>query len=447
MDISFLLDAFTENKNNEALVCEGEIITYAELLSEIEKWRQWANTQPGIDAGLVVTLEADFSAASVALLLILIESDCIVVPIAENVEGLKSTLHEIAQAQTVIKLNAAGIAHCQTTSYSGEHPLYDQLRERHHPGLVLFSSGTTGVRKGVVHDFQLLLEKFRTPRHRKRTITFFLFDHIGGIDTLFYTLSNGGCVVTVANRQPETICHLIESFKVEVLPVSPTFINLLLLSELDKKYDLSSLEYVTYGSEVMPESTLQRLCERMPWVKTLQKYGLSEVGALRSKSESNDSVWVKLGGEGIELRVRDNMLEIKTNSAMLGYLNAESPFTDDGWFKTGDSVEVKGEYFKILGRKSEQINIGGEKFYPAEAETILAEIDNVVDVSVTSRPNPITGQMVVATFQLRETEDPAAFRTRVREFCQGRMPSFMAPQKIMISDKELHSERFKKLRK
>ena len=49
---------------------------------------------------------------------------------------------------------------------------------------------------------------------------------------------------------------------------------------------------------------------------------------------------------------------------MLGYLNAESPFTKDGWFKTGDSVEVKGEYIKILGRKSEIINVGGDKVYP-----------------------------------------------------------------------------------
>jgi long-chain acyl-CoA synthetase len=67
----------------------------------------------------------------------------------------------------------------------------------------------------------------------------------------------------------------------------------------------------------------------------------------------------------------DGLLEIKAKSAMRGYLNAESPFTPDGWFKTGDAVEVDGEYIKILGRKSELINVGGEKVYPAEVESVI----------------------------------------------------------------------------
>lgn len=67
---------------------------------------------------------------------------------------------------------------------------------------------------------------------------------------------------------------------------------------------------------------------------------------------------------------------------MLGYLNAPSPFTDDGWFITGDSVEVNGEYLKILGRKSELINVGGEKVYPQEVENIILELGNVREVTV-----------------------------------------------------------------
>ena len=110
---------------------------------------------------------------------------------------------------------------------------------------------------------------------------------------------------------------------------------------------------MTYGTEVMPESTLKQFHELFPKVLLLQTYGLSEVGILRSKSKSSDSLWVKVGGEGFETRVVDGMLEIKAKSAMLGYLNAESPFTEDGWFKTGDAVEVDGEYIRILGRKSE----------------------------------------------------------------------------------------------
>ena len=94
-----------------------------------------------------------------------------------------------------------------------------------------------------------------------------------------------------------------------------------------------------------------------PQVKILQTYGLIELGVLRSKSKKNDSLWVKIGGEGYKTRIIDGILQIQARSAMLGYLNAPSPFTEDGWFKTGDTVEVDGEYIKILGRKSEIINV------------------------------------------------------------------------------------------
>ena len=82
-------------------------------------------------------------------------------------------------------------------------------------------------------------------------------------------------------------------------------------------------------------------------------------------------------GDGYKTRVVDGLLEVKAKSAMLGYLNAPSPFTDDGWFKTGDSVLENG-YYKILGRKSEIINVGGEKVYPQEVENIMLKMQEVM---------------------------------------------------------------------
>ena len=81
---------------------------------------------------------------------------------------------------------------------------------------------------------------------------------------------------------------------------------------------------------------------------------------------------------------------------MLGYLNAPSPFDADGWFNTQDLVETDGDYIRILGRKSELINVGGEKVHPTEIENVLLQLDNVKDVTVRGRPNPITGEVVAA---------------------------------------------------
>jgi acyl-CoA synthetase (AMP-forming)/AMP-acid ligase II len=168
---------------------------------------------------------------------------------------------------------------------------------------------------------------------------------------------------------------------------------------------------------------------------------------MRSKSKSSDSLWVKIGGEGFETRIVDGLLEIKAESAMLGYLNAPSPFTEDGWFITGDHVEVDSEYIKILGRKSELINVGGEKVYPQEVENILLEMDNIKEVIVYGEKNAIIGNIVCAKVTLKQQEDKKDLVSRLKKHCMGKLPGYMIPVKISIIKEMQHNERFKKNRK
>ena len=310
----------------------------------------------------MVVIEADFSPKAIALMLAMIEMKCIIVPITKSVKSKKKNFIQISESEKVISIDDNDQLTLANTSINADNEIYKQLRSTDSPGLVLFSSGSTGKSKASVHDFLPLLDKYKLKRKTLRTITFLLYDHIGGINTLFYVLSNCGLIVTIENRDPRSVLKVIDKCKVELLPTSPTFINLILISEAYKDYNLNSLKLITYGTEPMPETTLKKFNEIFPNIKLRQTYGLSEVGILSSKSEKSDSLWVKVGGDGFQTRIVNGMLEIKASSAMLGYLNAESPYTKDGWFKTGDLVEVKGEYIKILGRKSEIINVGGKKF-------------------------------------------------------------------------------------
>lgn len=446
MHTDFLLERFAAAGAAPALIWRDREYGYDWLLAAIAEANAFLDREQ-VPSGAVVALEADFSPRAVAMLLALMDRNAVLVPLTSSVESKKPEFREIAEVEHRLWIGEDDATGVRATGLRAAHPLIVALKDRGHPGLILFSSGSTGKSKAALHDLVPMLEKFKVPRHTKRTITFLLFDHIGGFNTLLYNLSNAGCVITVQDRQPETICQAIERHRVQLLPTSPTFINLLLVSEAWKGRDLSSLETVTYGTEVMPESTLRRFNEAFPKVAMLQTYGLSEVGILRSKSRSSDSLWVKVGGEGFETRVVDGMLEIKAKSAMLGYLNAPSPFTEDGWFITGDAVEVDGEWLKILGRKSELINVGGEKVYPAEVESVLQTMDGVEDVAVTGLPNPITGQIVFARIKLSRPEEPAAFRARLREFCRDRLDRFKIPQKIELVDGTLHGERFKKMRR
>jgi long-chain acyl-CoA synthetase len=394
----------------------------------------------------VVVLEADFSPAAIAAFLALVECGCVVVPVLRSTRGDRQRIYRIAQAEHRLRIKETEAWDLEPLPGEPDHPHYQTLRERGHPGLVLFSSGTSGEPKAAVHDVVPLLSKYRTRRPAWRTVTFLLFDHIGGINTIFHTLSNGATLITVEDRTPDAVCAVIEQSRAEVLPASPTFLRLLLLSSAQDRFDLSSVKVVNYGTEPMSETTLKRLQASFPRAQLLQSYGLAEVGILRSKSKSNDSIWLKVGGEGVETRVVDGILQIKSPSTMLGYLNAPSPFTDDGWFVTGDAVEVDGDYLKILGRRSELINVGGEKVYPSEVEEVIEAMGNVAAATVYGQPNPLMGNIVCARVALVEPEDEGKFAIRLKRHCRERLPSYQVPVKVAVVGREMIGERFKKLR-
>src|SRR5947207_442630 len=446
MFIDFLLEVFRDKAEAEAVIWRDQSFPYGTLLDWTNHWRGYLR-ENRIAAGTVTAIEAEFSPNAIALMLALIESGCIAVPLTSSVAAKKAEFMAIAGVEALLELDARDEARLTRFERPPTHEILQRLRERGHPGLILFSSGSTGQSKAAVHAIVGMLGKFKVRRHARRAITFLLYDHIGGFNTMLYQLSNAGCIVTVQDRDPDIVLRAIERHKVELLPTSPTFINLILLSEAHRRYDLSSLKIVTYGTEPMPESTLRQFHQVLPHIELQQTYGLSEVGILRSKSRSTRRIWVKLGGEGFQTRVVDEILQVKAESAMLGYLNAPSPFTDDGWFSTGDKVEVDGDYFRILGRQSDIINVGGQKVYPAQVESVVQEMPEVAEVSVYGEKNAIMGQIPCAAIRLRQPRDVREFHRELRRFCRHRLQEFQIPVRVRLVESAMHGGRFKKNRR
>lgn len=446
MAIDFLLKRFSENAGQPAIIWQGVTINYGDLLEKYEQASQFLSKN-GLEAGEVVSLTGDFTPNTIAVLLALIGNRNIITPFNFPLKESEYIKFEIAEVEKKINVDVETDEYSfETADKKASHDFYETIKERGNPGLVLFTSGTSGFPKGAVHDFSKLLDKFRTLRKALRTVNFLLFDHWGGLNTLFHTLSNCGTVLALRNRKPDAVCQFVQDFKIELLPVSPSFLNLLILSGTYKNYDLSSLKLITYGTEPMPEYTLKKAKEIFPNVSFQQTYGLIELGVLRSKSKDDDSLWVKIGGDGFELRVVDDILQIKADSAMLGYLNAPSPFTDDGYFITGDYVETDGDYFKILGRKSEIINVGGDKVYPQEVENIILEMDNVLEVTVYGEKHALMGNIVCAKVVLDKEEDSKEFSRKLKSYCKSKIQPFKVPVKIFIEDDALYNDRFKKKR-
>jgi acyl-CoA synthetase (AMP-forming)/AMP-acid ligase II len=443
---SWLLERFGEYSAEPALVYRDRASTFGELAQKVRAWEPVIR-ENGVGTGSVVLVDGGFSPGAVSLVIALVVAGAVIVPATPLVRTLRGKFEEIAEVGFTVEFDDRDEFSLTRHGRPVTHPLTKKLVAREHPGLVIFSSGSTGEPKAVLHDFLALLEKFKRPGIRKTTLSFLLFDHIGGMDTLFNSLSNGGTLVTSPTREAESVCATIAKHRVHTLPASPTFLNLLLISEAWKRHDLSSLKVIAYGTEAMPASTLARLQQAFPEAKLVQTYGISELGVLRTRSKGDGSLWMKFSGEGFETKIVDGILWIRTPTAMLGYLNAPDLFDEDGWFNTQDAVEVDGEYLHILGRASELVNVGGQKVYPQEVENVILTMSNVKDVVVHGEPNPLLGNTLVATVNLLENEPFDAFKARLRAFCRERLPRYQVPVRIELTDEEQFGVRLKKLRR
>lgn len=428
-----------------ALVWNDSVTSYSEFSKLVDLWQAKFEAEE-LEAGQVVALEGSFSPHACAALVALVRLHAIVAPLTPLMRAHRDKFLEIAEARLLVEFDEADQFTFHEYERSVKNAVTQKLILRGNPGLIIFSSGSTGSPKAILHDFASLLEKFHKVRHKKTTLTFLLFDHIGGIDTLFNTLASGGTVVTVPNRDPETVSRAIEKYRVHTLPASPTFLNLWLISGLFEQYDFSSLKVIAYGTEPMPPNTLKKLHELFPEVSLVQTYGMSELGVLRSRSRDSESLWLKFTGEGFQTKIIDGILWVKADAAMIGYLNAPDLFDEDGWLNTQDAVEVDGEYLRILGRASDLINVGGQKVYPAEVENVLMQMDNVEDVAVFGKPHPMMGQIVAARFNLKAPEPLPDFKRRMGAFCRDRLAAYQIPRLVEVSEDEQYGSRFKKLR-
>lgn len=389
-----------------------------------------------IKSGDVVALIGDFNSQSILTLLELIDKGTIIVPLTVDTKAQHKYFFESALVDFVIEGS-----YVKRITHSYKNVLLDNLRTQKHAGLVLFSTGTTGRPKAILHDLTLFMKRFETPRPTLKTISFLLFDHIGGLNTLLHTLFNKGTVVAPKSRSVEDILATCSNHKIEVLPTTPTFLRMMLFSGLIPDSLPKSLRIITYGTERMDQPTLDALCNLLPSVEFRQTFGMSELGIVRVKSESSNSLFMKIGGEGVETRVVDGVLEIRSQTRMLGYLNADSPFYDDGWYNTKDMVEERDGFYKIIGRTSEIINVGGLKFMASEVERAALEYKNVELAKAEAKPNPITGQHVELTVQ--SVSNGQVDKADLKSFLTGHLPKHMMPKRIRVASVSV-GHRFKK---
>lgn len=421
----------------------GRTWTYADFVAEVGRIEALLSPAMG-QAPAVIAIQTAGTMHVLAAVLAIVRLKQVALPqssempMAEQVEQQR-----IAGARFV--LSAEGLR--LRPPIASASKLINQLAARGHAGLILFSSGTSGEPKGMLHDLNALLDRYSEVRPRAdRTLQLLLADHIGGLDSAFRTLFAGSTLVVPEARSALAVGAAVERYDVNILPASPTFLNLMLLAHVPEKFDCSSLEVIAYGAEPMSTRLLGRLVEAFPNAAFQQKFGTSETGAIRIKSQSTDSVYFRIEDSGVEWRVQDAELWLKTSSRILGYLNAdESSLEADGWYRTGDLVEeAAGGYFRIIGRRSQLINVGGQKVHPAEVEQVIAEIEGVEACLVYAKPAAVTGSIVACVILPSSNQDLRTWKRLIRQHCRGRIADWKIPVAVELCAELSMTDRLKR---
>ncbi|MDN5078311.1 fatty acid--CoA ligase family protein [Aliarcobacter butzleri] len=442
---NWIFDNFKRFENKIAIIYKNRTYTYLQLFFKIQKIEK--ELLSNIKKNEVVAIIGDYSFESIALLFVLYKNRNIIVPITSVAKSEIKEKIEESYCDKVVKIVDEKYFIENVVIYKEKHEIIKTLQEKNSSGLILFSSGSTGKPKAMVHNFDNLINSYKDKKEKSlNMIIFLMFDHIGGLNTLLNILSIGSTMIIPENRNPDDICKLIQDYKITVLPSSPTFLNLILMNNSYKKYDLSSLKMITYGTETMPDSLLSRLKNVFPKIKFLQTFGTSETGIANTKSKASNSTFMKIEDLDLEYKIVENELWLKSKTQILGYLNSSmDSFTKDGWFKTGDLVETLDDgYIKIIGRNKEVINVGGQKVLPSEVESIILSMKEIEDCMVYGEKNIITGETVVCDVVCKN--EIQNIKVLIRKFCKDKLDNYKIPTKVNIVDKTNFTHRFKKIR-
>jgi acyl-CoA synthetase (AMP-forming)/AMP-acid ligase II len=434
--MEFSPEMFHGLNDQSVIIDEDHAYSYSNLSEDILSFHRILQNQ--VASGSKVALISVCSYRSIAWLFALTKNNNIVAPLMPSDDNSYREKLDEFLPDYIITVNPDNYSITKSQTDARYNSLIDTITKNQHAGLVLFSSGTTGKPKAILHDLTNLIEHYQTKKPKHRIfLLFLLFDHIGGLNTIFKALFSGGCLVIPGKRNPETICRSIEQHRVQILPVTPGFLNLFLLSKMHEQFDISSLQAVTYGTESMPLQLLQTLRTTFPTIKFIQTFGTSETGIIQLGSFSGQSTAFSITDPDVEYKIENQELLIRNKFQFLGYLNNTDPLNENAWYSTGDIVEeLENGMLRIVGRKSDIINVGGQKVFPEEIEFVVRGHEFVKDCKAYGIQNTITGQIVVCDIVISNQHPgtDAELKQNLRSYCVGKLDRYKVPVKFNIVD-------------
>ncbi len=320
-----------------------------------------------------------------------------------------------------------------------------RLRETD-PHVVFFTSGSTGRPKGAVISNRVnVLRTYPGAQLEPRganVVPFPLF-HMGAWTMALQQWQARGAIV-LTTPDPAAICDAIERRRATRAHCLPGIWRRVLEYQATpdgRARDLSSVLLADAATSATPLELLAAIEAALPNARVRVFYGSTEAGLVTWLPP--DDVHRKPGSVGVpgiftELRVEpDGELCVSGPLLFDGYLDdpeATAEALVDGWYHTGDVVDVDDEgYVSIVGRARDVIRTGGETVAPPEVEAVLAALPGVADAAVVGLPDPQWGEVVCAVIVVSAGDRPPTLEA-VRAHCEGRLAKYKVPRRLELLD-------------
>ena len=305
---------------------------------------------------------------------------------------------------------------------------------------VLLSSGTTGAPKMIAHNLTSLTAPIGAATASPAKViwgTFYDIRRYGGIQIFLRAVIGEGSLV-LASAAESTGEHLmrLREHAVTHLSGTPSHWRRALMSPEARRIAPS---YVRLSGEIANQAILDTLHSFYPNAAIAHAFASTEAGVAFEVNDGLEGFPADVLGNhtGVEMRIRNNSLQIRSNRRASHYLDGQSGTLADaeGFVDTGDMVELRGDRYYFLGRRNRVINVGGFKVYPEEVEAVINRHPAVWMSLVRPRRNPITGSLVSADIMLKESLQPdgndgrtAVIKKEILEICRQNL----APHKIPV---------------
>jgi len=477
------------NPRREAYVdsSTGERLTYRELN---ERSNQLANQlrasglQKGERVGLLLMNSAEFMEAYFALAKI----GAVVVPlnwrlIADELEfilrdsGTKRLIYSHEFVDTVAELHTRGdktpvkhwlhVADIKGSSvpawFAEDYATYRNGGDPSEPELgghgadmlyIMYTSGTTGLPKGVVHSHNTAIWAVLTIgasaefHDADRYLAALPMFHVGALTPLAVNVYRGVTSIVMRTFDPKLAWELIDREKITTGLAVPAMLNFMLQVPDFRKYQFSQLRWMMTGAAPVPIQLMQRYFDM--GVQILQVYGLTESCGPACLMDGENAL-SKVGSTGkaffhTEVKLIDDAgkpcaagvpgeVLVRGPHIMLEYWNrpdATAETLKGGWLHTGDVAVMDEEGFVyIQDRIKDMVISGGENVYPAEIEAVLMTHPDIIEAGVIGQPSEKWGESPFAVVVRRK---PELSEKDVLEFCRGRMAAYKQPKGVAFVD-------------